>query len=74
MDELVTVRVCFVNGSDYSYTVKDLTTAKRYAYSIITQGFRIRQEGKYTYYPVHAIREVQVIGGGGQELLVEKKQ
>lgn len=70
----VTIKVNFLDGTDYSYTVKDVTTAKKYAHSIITQGFRIKRNGKLTYFPVHEIKNVEVLGEDlDREYLVEKK-
>ena len=74
MDEQVTIKVNFTDETDYSYTVKDVITAKKYAHSIITQGFRVRRNGRYIYYPVHEIKNVEVLGQDlDRELLVEKK-
>ena len=74
MDGQATIKVNFTDGTDYSYTVKDVLTAKKYAHSIITQGFRVRKSGRYIYYPVHEIKDVEVLGEDlDRELLVEKK-
>lgn len=68
-----TIKVNFNDGTDYTYTVKDVILAKRYAHSIINTGFRIKRNGKLTYYPVHKIKDVEVDGEGiDQGPIVEK--
>lgn len=64
MDKKITIRVKFKDGTHYDYTVDDVTQAKRYAHSIINTGFRIKNKGKYIYYPVHKIDTVEVEGEG----------
>jgi len=60
----IAIRVKFKDGTNYSYKVKDVAQAKRYAHSIINTGFRIKRSNVLIYFPVHKIDTVEVEGEG----------
>lgn len=62
----VTVKVIFIDGTSYEYTVKDVITAKRYAHKITQEGFRTKARDRYVYRPVSKISSVEVIGSEGE--------
>ena len=83
-----TIKVFFIDGSTYEYSVRDAQTAKKYAHIITTMGFRKpKQGGGWTYFPLAEIKKVEVteisdVRGlvakfaptASPELLVEKKK
>ena len=73
----VKITVIFKDGTNYSYEVKDVNTAKRYAHRITQEGFRIRKGNKMIYHPVEKIDTVEVEGSESEmsvQNLVEQKR
>ena len=72
---MITVKVFFVkeeNLPPYEYTVKSTgsesaeTRAKRYAYKVINEGFRMRLPDRLIYRGPDKIDHVEVIGTDGE--------
>ncbi len=62
----VQVKVFFTDGTDYTYTVRDVITAKRYAHKITQEGFRVKGRDRYIYKPASKIERVEVVGSEGE--------
>jgi len=72
----VEITVHFVDRDPYSYSVKDILTAKKYAHSITLTGFRMRKSDGtgFIYLPPAKIDHVEVTDENGPRYEVKAKE